>query len=342
MNQRNRYGITRKVRTVSITLFALYMMSVVVLSQQQYPRVVPASIPPGMAAIKLADGRDVQTAPVPDLPYNGDQQCGPWQRVNTLGYYNACNVVAQAGVPFRGWIVSQNLCGGDHIDAIVPIDHDPFQTTGPAPNPQYPIPSTTADFDIYYFPNGSWPEKMHLNGDHLWQNPGTYSISGRAQTVCLRPYNRQWIYFFPISATATVSEPTAPQSITTPQGGKAIAGGTYPNFGRVTQFSDTPVPASGTLVLLTVDKLGILDLVTPFGRTGLQQTGGVNYVSTYVYVPAGQQSADFDVVVAASAKPGDEVTVRAECVGIPGNWKIPSHCDEVNKQPQVLTIRITQ
>jgi hypothetical protein len=297
-----------------------------------------------MAAIKLTDGRDVQDAPVPDLPYNGDQQCGPWQRVNTLGYYNPCNVVAQAGVPFRGWIAGQNLCGGDHIDAIVAIDHDPFQTTGPVPNPAYPIPSTTDDFDIYYYPNGSWPERLHMNGDHLWQNPGVYSISGRAQTVCLRPYNRQWIYFFPINATATVFEPTAPQSITTPGGGKATAGGNLPGFGRVTLFNNPP--ASGSLVLLTVDKLGILDLVTQVGtqslRTGLQQTSGVYYVSTYVYVPAGQQFADFDVVVAASAQPGDEVTVSAKCVGIPGNWKINSHCDEVNKQPQVLKVRITQ
>ena len=284
MNQSNRDGITRKVRTVSITLFALHMMSIAVLSQQQIPRVAPASIPAGMAAIKLADGRDVQSAPVPDLPYNGDQQCGPWQRVNTLGYYNPCNVVAQAGVPFRGWIVGQNLCGGDNIAAIVAIDHAPFQTIGPAPNPPYPIPSTTEDFDIYYYPTGSWPERLHLNGDHLWQNPGTYSISGRAQTICIRPYNRQWPYLFPITVQANVYEPTAPQSITTPRGGKAIAGGTYPGFGRVTQFSDIPVPASGSLVLLTVDKLGILDLVHHLGELACnKQQVSITFRPTFMF-----------------------------------------------------------
>jgi len=341
MTQRVRYSLSRRVLTACITLLTLHMMSSPVLSQTNAPRVAPASIPAGMAAITLPDGREVQDAPVPDLPYDENQACGPWQVPKTLGAYTPCTVVAQAGVPFRGWIVSQNLCGGDHIDGIISDTRNPFQTTGPAYEEPYPIPSTTEAFDIYYFPNGSWPEKLHLNGDHIWQNPGQYSISGGAFTDCLKPYNRHWFYDFPITVKATVYQPTAPQTITTPGGGKAVAGASYTGFGRVTLFD--PAPASGSLVLLTIDRLGVLDMVTPFGRTGLQAAGtGVYYVSTYVYVPPGQTTADFDVVVAAAAQVGDEVSVFAKCVGIPGNWKINNHCDLVNKQPQVLKIKISQ
>jgi hypothetical protein len=335
MNERIRYGIARKVRTVCIVLFASHIMSVAVLCQKQPQDVV--TLPDGMAAITLSDGREVQDAPVPDLPYNPDQQCPPWTRVNQLGQYTPCNVVAQAGVPFRGWIANQNLCGGDRIDAI--LAQTPFKTAGPANDPAYPTPPATEDFDIYYFPNGSWAERLHLGGTHVWQDPGQWSISGSAWTHCAKANGAHWDYYFPINVQVTVSQPTAPESITA-LGRKASPQQTYHPFGTVTLFD--PAPASGSLVKLTVEKLGIVDLVTQFGRTGLQGAGtGIFYVSTYIYVPPGQKSADFDLVVAAGAHPGDDVEIFAKCVGIPGNWRIDNHCKVVNKNPQVLKVTVT-
>jgi hypothetical protein len=102
-----------------------------------------------------------------------------------------------------------------------------------------------------------------------------------------------------------------------------------------------PAPASGILVKMTVNKLGILDVITELGKTGLQAPASVFYVSTYLYIPPGKQAADFDIVVAASATPGDDVRIATECVGIPGNWRINNHCNAVNKHPQVLRVTIT-
>jgi hypothetical protein len=101
------------------------------------------------------------------------------------------------------------------------------------------------------------------------------------------------------------------------------------------------LPKSAQAVKLTVDKLGILDVITEFGRTGLQSPASVFYVSTYLYIPPGKQSADFDIVVAASATPGDDVSIATKCVGIPGNWRINNHCNAVNRHPQVLKVTIT-
>ena len=338
MSQSVRSGLTRSLRLVSIVVLVSHLMVVAAVSQEK-PQVV--TIPEGNAAVMLPGGNQVQDAPVPDLPYDGNQHCPPWSTMYppAQGKYLPCSVVAQAGVPFRGWIATQALCNGDHIDAI--IARNPFQTAGPMNDPSYPTPPSSQDMDIYYFPNGSWPEKEHLGGIHVWEDPGQYSFTGVAWTDCLRPYGIHWFFNFPISSQSTpvmVYEPTAPQSITA--SGKASVGQPYPHYGKVTLFD--AAPASGSLVKLTIEKLGLLDLITPFGRTGLQEAGsGIFYVSTYVYVPAGQTTADFDVVVAASAPVGDTVKIFAKCVGIPGNWRINNHCNEVNKQPQVLKVTIT-
>jgi len=304
------------------------------MSRDQVAENVAVELQTGQATLTLDDGRVVQEAPVPDLPYDPNE-CPEWHVPKTVGSYIACNVVAQAGVPFRGWIVNQSLCGGDHIDAI--LARTPFQTSGPAPDPSYPTPSVSEDIDIYYFSNGSWPEKLHLGGSHEWQEPGRWSISGNAWTDCLKPYNRHWYYNLPVSTQAMVFEPQAPQAISALVQ-KVSSRQTYHAFGRVTLFD--PAPASGTLVKITVDKLGILDVITPFGRTGLQAPAGVFYVSTYLYIPPGNQTADFDIVVAASANPGDDVRIATKCVGIPGNWRINSHCNAVEKHPQVLRVTI--
>jgi hypothetical protein len=100
--------------------------------------------------------------------------------------------------------------------------------------------------------------------------------------------------------------------------------------------------ASGSLVKLTIEKLGIADIITQFGRTGLQGAGtDVFYVSTYVYVPPGQPSATFDLVVAADAHAGDDVKIFAKCVGIPGNWRIDNPCKDLYKHPLELKVTIT-
>ena len=334
MNIRIQPSTGIKVSVVWIALFASQMMSIAV-AQQQSPSAV--SLPAGTASITLPDGTVAQDAPVPELPYNGDQQCPPHQHWGQLGAYQACTVVAQAGVPFRGWIVTQNLCANDNIKAI--LAHTPFQTVGPVNDPGFQNP-TTQDFDINYpGPNGSWPQRLHIEGSHLWQDPGQWSIGGNAFTICIKHDDGDWFYNFAINAQATVFEPVAPKSITA-LGGSASPGHTYQKFGKVTLFEKAP--ASGSLVMLMTEKPRVVDLQTQFGTTGLQGAGSnVVYFSMYVYVPAGQDSADFDALIAASATPGDVVKIFAKCVGIPGNWKITNKCDEVNKHPQVLKVTIT-
>lgn len=331
MYQQNAYRYSE----AFVIAVILLMMWGLVSSQEKASQKVVVELQTGQAALTLDDGREVQEAPIPDLPYDPNE-CPPLNVPQTLGAYVACNVVAQAGVPFKGWVVNQSLCGVNHIDAI--HARTPFQTSGPAPDPVYPTPSVSEDFEIYYFPNGSWPEKLHLGGSHEWQMPGKWSISGTAWTDCLKPYNIHWYYNLPITTQATVFEPQAPQAITALVQ-KASPRQTYHPFGRVTLFD--PAPPSGTLVKLTIEKLGILDVVTEFGRTGLQAPASVFYVSTYLYVPPGKQYADFDIVVAASATPGDDIRIVTKCVGIPGNWRINNHCNAVNKNPQVLKVTIT-
>ena len=329
MNQRVSYGITRKVSKVCIVLFASLMMSAVAVSQEKNP-----------LTVTLSHGIVTQDAPIPAIPDDQSQQCPPFSTIQGHqpdGKYLPCPVVAEAGVPFNGWIVTQNACGGDNIRGIVAQSQ--FTTVGPLNDPGYPD-SKTENFDIYYSgPQGSWPDREHLGGSHVWQDPGQWSIGGQARVDCDRKGTQHWWLTPMIGAQATVFEPTAPQSITA-LGNGASPGKTYHQFGRVTLFSSAP--ASGSLVMLTTEKPNVIDVQTKFATTGLQGAGsGLVYSSTYLYVPPGQQSADFDVLVASSATPGDVVKIFAKCVGIPGNWKITNECDEVNKHPQVLRVTIT-
>jgi hypothetical protein len=336
MNRHGHSGGLRRVCGICAALFVLHVFSVAVLAQENSQKKNPLNV-------TLAHGNVIQDPPLPAIPDDQTQNCPPWEtmRPPKLGKYLPCPVVAQAGVPFNGWIATQALCGGDAIDSIGALIA-PFTSTGPLGATVDPNTVFTEEFDIYYNAPGPWPDKEHLAGSHVWQVPGQWSISGTATVICV--HNGPHFYYnFPMGGQATVYAATAPKSITA-LGTKSDPGQAYHNFGRVTLFDKAP--ASGSLVKLMTDKPAklpkVIDVQTQFATTGLQLGTDIVYLSTYIYIPPGQQYADFDLLVAASAQPGEIVEISAKCVGEPRNWVITNHCDEVNLNPQILRVTITR
>jgi hypothetical protein len=328
------YGATRKASIICIILLASHVMSAVVVAQETAPKKNPLNV-------TISRGFITQDAPIPAIPDDQTQNCPPWETMNPprMGNYLPCPVVAQAGVPFNGWIATQALCSGDRIEKI--YAPSTFTTSGPSDDSGNPI-QFTEDFPIYYDANGHWPDLEHLGGSHLWEVPGKWSIGGQAVAICDHHNTNPW-HPYDIGAQATVFAATAPESITA-LGNRADQGQTYHNFARVTLYDKAP--ASGSLVMLMTGEPEVLpkviDVQTQFATTGLQLGTNIVYLSTYLYIPPGQKYADFDLLVAASAHAGDVVGIYAKCVGEPKNWIITNHCDKVNQSPRVLKVTITK
>jgi hypothetical protein len=85
--------------TIAVVVISLIMCGSAV-PQEKVAEKVAVELQTGEATLTLDDGRVVQEAPIPDLPYNPNE-CPEWHVPKTVGSYIACNVVAQAGVPFR-------------------------------------------------------------------------------------------------------------------------------------------------------------------------------------------------------------------------------------------------
>ncbi|MGO9988927.1 MAG: hypothetical protein ACLPSY_09170 [Steroidobacteraceae bacterium] len=273
--------------------------------------------------------------PIPAIPDEMTQQCPPFNQLQATNSssYLPCPIVAQAGVPFNGWIATIRWCGPNTIEGAGA--QSSFVTQGPLDKYGYPN-YTTEQFDTYYEKN-TWPQKEHLGGMHVWRDFGQYSIEGQGRVECVR--NGIYTFNFPaFVARATIFEPVAPSEITA-AGKQAAPGYLYSQFGTVKLVE--AAPASGTLVLLTTERPNVVDIQTNFATTGLQGAGtNIVYSSTYAYIPPGHISADFNLLVAASANVGEVIVISAKCVGVPGNYSITNQCNAVNKTPKVLKLKI--
>jgi hypothetical protein len=275
----------------------------------------------------------IREPPIPPIPDEATQKCPsfePLKASKSFGH-EACPIVAQAGVPFHGWIATIRWCGPDRVDSAGA--QTSFTTTGPLNKFGYPE-YTTEEIGSFY-DTATWDQKEHLGGDHVWSSPGEYSVGGQARAVC--NHNGLITFNFPqFTAQATVFAPVAPASLVV-LGKEPKAGFMYLQFGRVELIEKAP--DSGTIVLLSTDKPSTADVQTNFATTGLQSaTSTVVYSSTYAYIPPGKLTADFNLLVAASAKVGDSFIISAKCVGRPGNYPITNACDQVNKAPKTIKL----
>ena len=272
--------------------------------------------------------------PIPAIPDELTHNCPPFaplQASNSDGFV-PCTVNAQAGVPFHGWIATVRVCGANRIANIGA--QEPFSTTGPLAKYGYPNVQSR-DFELYFLPDGSWDDREHLGGDHLWKDAGQYSIAGPARVSCQR--NTQSLFSFPtMNFSATVYEPVAPSSIVALPGKKAAPGYLYTQFGRVTLIDKAP--PSGTMIELTTDKPNVVDVQTNFATTGHQGADSRSeYLSTYAYVPPGKDTVEFNLLVAAGAGLGEVAVVSAKCVG---NYQTINQCNKINTDPRILQVTV--
>lgn len=131
----------------------------------------------------------------------------------------------------------------------------------------------------------------------------------------------------------------------------------YTQFGRVTLIEKAP--ASGTMIELITDKPGVVrasgcefnrcsprqdtgprvvDVQTRFATTGGQPgETGLEYSSTYAFIPPGKETADFNLLVAVAAHIGEVAKISAVCVGASSSI---NKCQLLNVPSRVLTVTV--